>query len=226
MLVNLRIRLTAHILGDKKMRQQKRDPNEEEPPMLRVFSTVEEDEHPLDLVDLYESLRAAISDLGLLHISAEMIHFPTHIQKPKYIRYVRHYQPRNSGRKLEEIFVGIQKNNVLTIPVFIYDDDSSEPGALKPPTLEEFEKIMIYVGKHIGISPFGKNFGYGRFTIHALINSSNAIPSNSERQPAADNPIVPGDREGADLHPQEHRQEGVENTGQAEAEKDVHQEGS
>lgn len=192
MIVNLQIRLKSRIVADKRVPEGTPDNQK----WVRRFSTTPEEEHPLNLIEWQRVIRNAVSDLNLDEVDPEQVIFPTTIRKPRYVRFSRSFTtPGNRQDEKKEEFECVDIGNILTIPVFIFNEAAHSFSSQRPPTLEEFRKIMEFVGAHIGISPFGNQFGYGRFTIHKIETANDATATDNTpdpiRQPPADNPNTP-----------------------------------
>ena len=175
MLIQTKIKVRTSWLGAERTAQQiRRFERDTQSTLIR-----------LDLAQWNWALSQAVDALGMDFIDISSIRFPTTIDSPKLELMVRRWSKTGKGQ-LEEKFESIRSGTHLTFDVLIVT--SKEPAAStggkedgRPPTIEEFEQIMQFIGKHIGLSPWGNRMGYGRFDVleitNATINKRNSTHS-------------------------------------------------
>jgi hypothetical protein len=127
----------------------------------------------LDLARMGWCLSEAVDALDLQDVSTDCIIFETSYKAPKLSLYTRRWRQQIKGGKTEwqsERFESIQAGCNLVLRVLLLNrldpatEEISEDG-LRPPTVKEFEAMIKFVGNILGMSPWGNNFGYGRFKV-------------------------------------------------------------
>lgn len=157
MLFHLRIKATEPFLGNKRTPPAK-------PGDLCVRRFVrKEEEIALDLAQWNWAVEQAALALHI-DIDTNSVRFPVSIQRPSLVLYVRRWH--HQGKRKEEMFESIRDGAELGIDVLL--TSVSENENKRPPTQDEFLKIMTFIGDMLGLSPFGSKFGYGRFKVISL----------------------------------------------------------
>jgi hypothetical protein len=130
---------------------------------VRRFVRTSDDELTLDLAQWTWAVNEAAQ---ALHLSFDTgsIRFPISIQRPTLVLYNRKWH--HLGKRREEMFESIRDGAELTFEVML--TSVSEDETRRPPTAEEFRKVMECVGKTIGLSPWGSKYSYGRFKVLSL----------------------------------------------------------
>ncbi|MEG1542924.1 MAG: hypothetical protein RR382_00170 [Tannerellaceae bacterium] len=103
----------------------------------------------------------------------DLVRLPAFIKSPSTCFYDRVWDKKNPRGR--ERFEAIREGTSLTFYVTILS--SQEPGGhqlivQRPPTREEIMDAFRIIGEHIGLSPFGSKFGYGRFVVTEQTNES------------------------------------------------------
>jgi len=149
MLVITRIRLTKPWLGDS---QPGRDG-------IRLFKK----EGRLVKVNeqmWHEQFRSASLEIPLAVNTAAIVPPPT-ILPASYHIYTRNYSQVKTDQ-----FESFRKGTILTIEFRIKDQIASAP------TIAQFSDLLSFVGTWLGLSPWGNKFGFGRFELLAVENST------------------------------------------------------
>lgn len=144
MLYAVELQLTTPMLGD-------RYPDHTG---IRRFERAK-DNHIQIRKELWEGLlHQAQRDMGTgYHLPA--VNFPPSISAPQIQAYKRRYNRTKIDR-----FEAIQKGAKIRFTLLV----RSEPG--KPcPGQEGLMKLLSHIGEWIGISPWGRQFDYGRFKV-------------------------------------------------------------
>jgi hypothetical protein len=152
MLHKVRIRLSSPLLGDKQTRER-----------VRRFSTAE-GFLMLDQAHWFWACREAVTALHLDEVESETIHQPSKMLVPTIHLYNHRYRSA-TGRQQQEMFESVNSNYVLTFYLLVTSPEVGTTSTKRPPTLEELHKVLDLVGEHIGISPWGNKFGFGRFKV-------------------------------------------------------------
>lgn len=159
MLLTTKVKVTSSWLGSERTVQQ-----------VRRF---ERDSHTkklkLDLAQWNWAVNQAVESLCMSDVDVSAIRFPVHLDPPSLELLVRRWSHLNKGEQ-KESFESIRAGTHLTFDVLLAS--SREPAAgtggkndARPPTRAEYEKIMKFIGEHVGLSPWGNRMGYGRFEL-------------------------------------------------------------
>lgn len=102
-------------------------------------------------------------------IDVATIRTETGFEAPSLNLYTRKYHFK--GKPHEEMFESISEGTVLTIPILVMEsrEDDKEGQQQRPPSHEELQDILKFVGRFIGLSPWGTRWGYGTFEIEEMI---------------------------------------------------------
>lgn len=116
------------------------------------------------------AITEAMDSMGLLKkSSADFIRLPYAIPAPKVNYYVRQWHDK-TGKICEEKFECFSAGTVISFDVFVtgtLEEEGELTKHLAPPTRTELRKIFSRVGYHIGLSPWGSKFNFGRFQLLA-----------------------------------------------------------
>lgn len=117
------------------------------------------------------ALKEAMDSMGMLkRSSADFIRLPFTIPAPKINYYVRQWRD-DTGKKHEEKFECFSAGTVISFDVFVTGSLEGEPTPLTehllPPTRTELRKVFSRIGYHIGLSPWGSKYNFGRFKLLA-----------------------------------------------------------
>lgn len=101
-------------------------------------------------------------------IDASTIRTEAGFDPPSIALYNRKYTHR--GKPKEEMFESIREGTVITLRFLIMEapDNDREGQQQKPPTKQELQTILDYVGMFIGLSPWGSRWGFGTFDVESL----------------------------------------------------------
>ena len=165
MLYNLKIKLTSKMLGDQRTRDN-----------IRRFDrpAALQGDIRMDIPRWHWAIREAFSSLQLDEVDHRKILMEHRLKSPRVDLYVRKWTQENkrTGAKenCREMFENIREGAELTLQVLVTDELSPEEldVGLRAPTPEELTKVFSVIGELVGISPWGNNFGYGRFTVLSL----------------------------------------------------------
>lgn len=159
--LELKCRLTSPFLG------QRRQGNG-----VRAFDTEERDGKTYFLPDVPQwrwALGQAMGSHGLIPASnVDFVRLPTRILSPAIRLYTRVWDSKNPSKR--ETFQAYQAGTVITFSVFLLDEleQKGSNGLVlpqRPLTEEEVRECFATIGEHIGLSPWGSKFGYGRFLL-------------------------------------------------------------
>ena len=156
MLQRVKIKLTRPLLGDKRtsgnLRRFQRD---------KSAACLE-----LEPDFWFWTVRQAIIALGHdVEVDESTISVPGRVEVPSLVLYTHGYYGRD-GRRREDQFECIRSGALLTFEILI--TESREKDGRRAPTVTELRSILSFVGKHLGISPWGSKFNFGRFELLEL----------------------------------------------------------
>jgi len=155
MLLQVKIRLTSPLLGDKMNTGGVRG--------FTRTKQISNDEVPLDSALWVWAITQAAESLNI-KITGDMFRIPAKIQAPTLNLYNRRWTTK-AGKKKVDMFESIRAGSVLTIPILLF---SAVPGNNVENSViseQDFIAALALVGTFIGVSPWGSKFGYGRFEI-------------------------------------------------------------
>lgn len=154
MLHDFRIKATTLFLGNKATPEQ-----------IRRFIRVKNDQLQVDAPRWQWALKEAATSLGI-DTDLNAIRLPLGVRMPTLATYNRPFKRR--GVECFEKFECIRIGAVMTIPIFISqepDPATRRENHPEPPTPEQMRALLRFVGIHIGLSPWGSQFNYGRFQL-------------------------------------------------------------
>ncbi len=157
MLIRTRIKITSAWLGSE------RTPNQ-----VRRFERNDSTKDlKINLAQWNWALVEAMDALGMDSVDPSTIRFPTHISPPALELYIRRWS--HTGKETQqEKFEAIRTGTHLTFDVLITrtkEPSSASQGNSRPPTVDEYRRVMEFIGDRIGLSPWGSRMGYGRFQV-------------------------------------------------------------
>ena len=200
MILRATIKVLSILLGDRNDRGVMR------------FARSEQDQNqwviPVDEWDWL--IRNAIQSLRLPpEVTADLVWAPAGITLPSIHLYQRAkskstpWKAGDTGTPVKH--EAVYANTELTFEFALVEQMSRPPGGaagddlgpdhghgvyLRPPTLEEMAEILSLVGLQLGISPWGKRFGKGRFRLLKLIDKYESQQPSTDQHPAVGRPAV------------------------------------
>jgi hypothetical protein len=153
MIFELQMKLTTPWLGDVVTHEK-----------IRRFRRYRGGEHlEPDAVQWRWAVKQAAESLRL-NIHADTVQVPAWIKAPTLRLYTRKLRKAGKGQLKTEDFEMIDKGAVLTIHLQVHSDLPRDKSA-KGPSRAELLQLFTFVGRFIGLSPFGTTFDYGRFDV-------------------------------------------------------------
>lgn len=153
MLYEIQIKLTTPWLGDVVTHTN-----------VRRFRRYRGGEHlEPDAVQWRWALRQAAESLRL-GFHADTVQTPAWIKAPSLRLYTRKFRKGGKGRVREEDFEMIDKGTVLTFHLQVHSGLPGKKGAV-PPSRVDLQQALVFVGRFVGLSPFGTAFDYGKFEV-------------------------------------------------------------
>jgi len=153
-LFDLKIKVRSPWLGNKAT-----------PARIRCFIQ-KHNELVIDVAQWQWKVKEAAEDLHVpSDVALDSLILPATIRKPAIVPYVRKFT--QNDQKREEMFESIREGAVLTMPIAITSEPESALHGNKKRSLThgEARAIFDHIGKIHGLSPWGNNFGYGRFMV-------------------------------------------------------------
>lgn len=107
-------------------------------------------------------------------IDPERIMMEHKLKTPKLDLHNRSWlkENRRTGKKTRcrEMFEAISEGAEITLNVLVSEDPSPDSKDIRrAPTQEELVRMFSVMGDLVGISPWGSQFGYGRFSVLEVI---------------------------------------------------------
>jgi hypothetical protein len=152
-LYNLKIKLTASWLGNQRTREN-----------VRRFRRDSDSKLAVDLAQWGWTFKQAAEALHMDDIDTDTIRPQMNIDPPKLVLYRRNYT--NKGKQQFEMFEAIRENTVLNIKILVTRTDKE---TLFAPDVARLSDIFRFTGMFLGLSPWGGQYGYGRFDVEELI---------------------------------------------------------
>lgn len=162
MLYHIRIKLTSPMLGDQHTRDNTR--RFDRPASLNGYIR-------LDMPRWNWAISEALKTSDLFKdIDPERVMMEHKLRTPKLDLHNRTWLKENkrTGQKTRcrEMFESINEGAEITLNVLVSEDPSPDSKDIRrAPTVEELEKMFSVMGDLVGISPWGSQFGYGRFSL-------------------------------------------------------------
>lgn len=151
-LYNLKIKLTSSWLGNQRTREN-----------VRRFRRDREGKIAVDLSHWGWTFKQAAEALHMDNIDTDTIRPQMNIDPPKLVLYRRNYTHNN--KQQFEMFEAMRENTVLNIKILVTGVDKN---SLYPPDEARLLDIFKFTGAFLGLSPWGGQYGYGRFDVESL----------------------------------------------------------
>lgn len=168
MMYELKIRLTSQMLGDVRTHEK-----------VRRFERCRRssDLQP-DAVMWRWALKEAKESLRL-NVHTDCIMIPPAIRAPRLDLYKRKYRKPGKREMTFEEFEAINIGAILTITLQVNSADPKKKDAVSPGRLE-LEQLFRFIGKFIGLSPWGNKFDFGRFEVLSVtpLENEDDIPAS------------------------------------------------
>lgn len=167
MLIDIKLRVTSKFLGSKNTHQgifrfRRTDGNTGEKDALLLIEQ-----------DVWRwAMLGAVDSLGL-DVDVDTIHLPPGIRLGKVYLFERRYKtrpkpPHYHGKEKTAKHEVIREGMILGFKLAISSNRPDDKETAPPPTIGDLEKIFNYIGEYVGLSPFGNQFGFGRFHVHSV----------------------------------------------------------
>jgi len=125
----------------------------------------------LDVAQWLWAIQSAMTAIHMEELDAQAIRLPLTIDAPAIDLYTRKWMDGRTKKQKRESFEAIKGGAVITIDVVLLEEPDPADGStrfIQTPTIDEFRKLMTFVGKMLGLSPWGSRFGYGRFSVESI----------------------------------------------------------
>jgi hypothetical protein len=154
-LYTLKLKLTSSWLGSQRTKEN-----------VRRFRRDRDGKLAVDLPQWSWTFKQATEALRMFDIDSDTIRPQMNIDPPKLVLYRRKYTHNNKQQC--EMFEAMRENCVLTIQVLVTATDKQDKFA---PDLARLRDIFKFIGMFLGLSPWGGQYGYGRFDVEEINNS-------------------------------------------------------
>lgn len=156
-LYELKLRLASPWLGNQRTREA-----------VRRFRRDDLGKIAIDLPQWNWTFKQAALALHMDNIDTDTIRPQANIDPPKFVLYRRNYTHNN--KQCNEMFEAMRENSVVTFNMLVTNvaHGSSAPAGKSPPNAEQLTAILKFTGEFLGLSPWGGNYGYGRFNVESL----------------------------------------------------------
>lgn len=156
-LYELKLRLTSSWLGSQRTREN-----------VRRFRRDKDGKLAVDLSQWSWTFKQAADALHLQNVDTDTIRPQANIDPPTLVLYRRSYTHNNKAQF--EMFEAMRENTVITFNAVVTGTlyNPREENIQTAPTEEELKNILAFTGKFLGLSPWGGNYGYGRFEIENI----------------------------------------------------------
>ena len=151
-LYNVKIKLTSSWLGNQRTREN-----------VRRFRRDRDGKLAVDMAQWNWTFQQAAEALHMSDIDTDTIRPQMNIDPPSLVLYRRNYTHKN--KQQHEMFEAIRENCVLTIKVLVTATDKQDKFA---PDLARLRDIFKFTGMFLGLSPWGGQYGYGRFDVEDI----------------------------------------------------------
>ena len=156
MLYRIQIKLTSPWLGDQSTHQD-----------IRRFRRYKgSDKLETNVVQWKWAIKQAAESLRML-VHYDTVQAPPWIVSPTLRYYTRKFRKGGQGPVKKENFEMIDSGTVLTFHMQVHSDLPGKKDA-KPPSRVELKQLLTFVGRFVGLSPFGSTFDYGRFEVREV----------------------------------------------------------
>lgn len=105
--------------------------------------------------------------LELSDASVAVILPAAHFEVKSTSTYNRIYGSRRERESFESIPSGQVLSWKFTLSSHLPPHAEENPRFTRPPSEEEFDSMLSHIGEHLGMSFWGHDYLYGRFTLHA-----------------------------------------------------------
>jgi hypothetical protein len=122
----------------------------------------------IDTAQWQWALQEAAEALHIEDIDIATIRTESGFDAPTLQLFNRRYS--HKGKPHEEMFESIRENTILTFNILVTKPLPivGESNGQRQPDLDELNKLFSFVGKMIGLSPWGTRFGFGKFTVEQI----------------------------------------------------------
>lgn len=157
MLYELKMRLTSPWLGQQRTNQH-----------VRRFRREKDGRLMIDTAQWQWALQEAAEALHIEDIDIATIRTESGFDAPTLQLFNRRYS--HKGKPHEEMFESIRENTILTFNILVTKPLPivGESNGQRQPDIDELNKLFGFVGKMIGLSPWGTRFGFGKFTVEQI----------------------------------------------------------
>lgn len=151
-LYDLKIKLTSVWLGNQRTREN-----------VRRFRRDSDGKLAVDLAQWSWTFQQAAEALHMDDIDTDTIRPQMNIDPPTLVLYRRKYTHKN--KQQSEMFEALRENLVLTIKILVTTTEKSDKYS---PDEARLRDIFRFTGMFLGLSPWGGQYGYGRFDVVEL----------------------------------------------------------
>jgi len=156
-LYEVKIKLSSSWLGSQRTREN-----------VRRFRRDANSNIAVDVAQWSWTFKQAAEALHMDGTLTDTIRPQANLMPPSLVLYRRNYTHNNKPQM--EMFEAIREGTVLTFNVVVTDSSmlnaSREIG--NPPDLARLKDIFQFSGAFLGLSPWGNQYGYGRFDLESL----------------------------------------------------------
>lgn len=156
-LYELKLKLTSSWLGSQRTREN-----------VRRFRRDKDGKIAVDLAQWSWTFSQAAQALHLDNIETDTIRPQANIDPPSLVLYRRNYS--HGGKQQSEMFEAMRENTVITFNVLVTNvpiTNRDKENKVSPDE-DSLKKILEFTGSFLGLSPWGGNYGYGRFELEKL----------------------------------------------------------
>lgn len=151
-LYDLKIKLTSSWLGNQRTREN-----------VRRFRRDRDSKLAVDMSQWSWTFKQAAEALHMAEIDTDTIRPQMNIDPPTLVLYRRNYTSKN--KQQYEMFEAMRENTVLSIKILVTAADKKN---MQSPDAARLRDIFNFIGMFLGLSPWGGQYGYGRFEVQSL----------------------------------------------------------
>ncbi len=151
-LYSLKIKLTSPWLGHQRTREN-----------VRRFRRDRDGKLAVDMSQWSWTFKQAVEALHMDDIDSDTIRPQMNIDPPTLVLYRRNYKHNNKQQM--EMFEALRENSTLTIQILV---TGTEKDNKYSPDEARLRDIFRFTGMFLGLSPWGGQYGYGRFEVESL----------------------------------------------------------
>lgn len=157
MLYEIKFKLASPWLGQQRTNKH-----------VRRFRREKDNRLTIDTAQWQWALQEAADALHLDHVDVSTIRTEVGFDSPSLQLFNRRYS--HKGKPHEEMFESIREGTILTFDILVTKPPpaSTEDDVRTSPGQRELHTMFEFVGKMIGLSPWGTRFGFGRFIVDQL----------------------------------------------------------